>query len=312
MCISSSNFWKRHIFWKDFLQESKPRSQEVESWQRTDHMSICMWGCANSVTPHQLEILSKKQLHITYPPWDWRENVDELVNFIQLGCISTEEQDWLKHCSDLLITLVLAQDVSRIVLPVKESKADVLGCYGFMHMVKWQCIVTFVKLGMGLGWTVNDSLVITKHVALLSDWDAEVAEGQPQVYNLIDTGTSSDNNLINTGMSCDIFTPISCSLYCCLFLCIPVDGHLVQEMKNTRDGTTCDHIMKQVSINVMWQCHKLAKQFGIILWGKFLYITIDTMGPLILVGWNLQIIQFFSRYNNLGTPSSWTGIHRYD
>ena len=114
-------------------------------------------------------------------------------------------------------------------------------------------------------------------------------EGQSQVYNLIDTGMSSD-----------IFTPIGCSLHCCLFLCIPVDGHHVQEMKNTHDGTTHDHIMKEVSINVMWQHYKLAKQLGSILWGKFLYITIDTMGPLILIDWNIGIIWFFSMYNSFG------------
>ena len=25
MCISGGNFWKKHIFWKDFLQANKPR-----------------------------------------------------------------------------------------------------------------------------------------------------------------------------------------------------------------------------------------------------------------------------------------------
>ena len=44
-----------------------------------------------------------------------------------------EEQDQLKHHPDLLVAPVLAKDVGRIVLPIKESKADILAWKQWLH-----------------------------------------------------------------------------------------------------------------------------------------------------------------------------------
>ena len=86
-----------------------------------------------------------------------------------------EGQDWFEHSPDLLVAPVLAHDVSQIVLPTQESKADKLGSNSFLQR---QGVMSFVKLGMRLGGAVNNSLFVTKHIALLSYRYTEIMENQ--------------------------------------------------------------------------------------------------------------------------------------
>ena len=64
------------------------------------------------------------------------ELVKDLVLFIELGGITTKEQDRLEYSPDLLVAPMLAQDVSWIVPPIEEGKIDILRGNSFMHRVE--------------------------------------------------------------------------------------------------------------------------------------------------------------------------------
>ena len=99
---------------------------------------------------------------------------------------------------------------------------------------------------MRLGGAVNNGLVVTEHVALLSSGYTKIMEGQLQIH------------LINTSVSCHELTSIGCSLNGGLLLGIPVGGHLVEEVKNASDGMACKHIMIQVGIDIVGEDHIVA------------------------------------------------------
>jgi hypothetical protein len=73
---------------------------------------------------------------------------------------------------------MLAKNVGGISYSVDVIEGNDLGSDGFTHAVKGQSHMTFVKLGVGSSRTFHDSLVVSKHVARVTDGNAEVPERQ--------------------------------------------------------------------------------------------------------------------------------------
>jgi hypothetical protein len=64
---------------------------------------------------------------------------------------------------------MLAQNVSRIICTGHVHHDDILRCNCFPYLVKGECIVQLVKLGMWLGLILENSFVVTEYVANIAD-----------------------------------------------------------------------------------------------------------------------------------------------
>jgi hypothetical protein len=97
-----------------------------------------------------------------------------------------------------------------------------LGSNSFMNAVKGESVVV---LGMWNVGAIHNGLVIAKHVAHLMDRNTKILKSNAKI-----------NPLVNTRTGCDEFRPIGGSFNGCLFLGVPVDGHLVHKMQAAHHG----------------------------------------------------------------------------
>ena len=81
--------------------------------------------------------------------------------------------------------------------------------------------MSLVKLGMGQRTTINDGLVVSKHVAGFPQRNSHVSESATQVDDLFRSSP------------CGICLRPKCRhLDCTLFLGVPINGTLVDEVEN--------------------------------------------------------------------------------
>lgn len=99
------------------------------------------------------------------------------------------EQQRLEHQQpSCLAGPMLAQEVSRVVLAaIEEVENNMLGSCSFSGLVERQRAVVPVWLGMRLRGAVNDRLVVTKQVAIVSSRSAKASKSSLQVSSLIDS-----------------------------------------------------------------------------------------------------------------------------
>ena len=121
-----------------------------------------------------------------------------------------------------------------------------------------------VKLGMGQQTTVNDNLVVSKHVAEVPQWNSHVAESATQVDDLLCSSPCS----IRLRSKC-------CCLNCTLFLGIPINGTLVDEVENPGNRTSRKHVMTQICVDIMRKCNMLSKRLRTVLWDDFFDVAVD-------------------------------------
>jgi len=62
------------------------------------------------------------------------------------------------------VSAMLAEDISRISLPVDMKEVNNLRRDGFTYPMVQQCIVTFVQLGVWYRLTGDHTFVVSKHV----------------------------------------------------------------------------------------------------------------------------------------------------
>ena len=131
--------------------------------------------------------------------------------------------------------------------------------------------MALMELGMDLHGTVDNRLIITKHVALVPYGNSKVPESVAQVDDLLNTGTGSHK-----------LRTIGSSFHCGLLLGVPVKGGLVEQVEDPCDRSPSDDIMHEVGINIMCQSHKLPKWLWSICRFDLLKLPIHTLGPIIL------------------------------
>ena len=85
------------------------------------------------------------------------------------------EKDRAEITPDLLVTPVLAENVSWVVDTIQVIHGNDLGCDGLTYAMERKGIMTFVELGMGNGRTVNHGLVVTKDIAPWPDWNTKIS-----------------------------------------------------------------------------------------------------------------------------------------
>ena len=85
------------------------------------------------------------------------------------------------------------------------------------------------------------------------------------------------NDLLHSS-SCGIhFRPKCCCLNCTLFLAIPINGTLVDKVKNSSNRASRKHVMKQILVDVVQKCNMLSKQLWTVFRDDFLDIAIDKL-----------------------------------
>ena len=75
---------------------------------------------------------------------------------------------------DIPVSPVLAHNVHRVLLAWNVGKMNNPMGNGFPDKVEGQHVVPLVQLGMDLCCSINNSLIVTKHVALVPDWDTKI------------------------------------------------------------------------------------------------------------------------------------------
>ena len=92
--------------------------------------------------------------------------------------VALPEQDRLKYTPNLGVTPVLAENVSRVDFSRDVDKSSNLGGNGLTYAMVIKHIVTLGKFTMWDGRTIDNTLVVTKHVICLTYWDPQVSQGK--------------------------------------------------------------------------------------------------------------------------------------
>ena len=100
--------------------------------------------------------------------------------------------------------------------------------------------VAFMQLGLGHGGGINNGLVVSKHVTLVTDGDSKEAKGLAKIDCLVGAGTSGGE--FRTESSC---------FDGALLLGIPIDGSLVHKMQDPGDGAAGHEVVVQVGVDVV-------------------------------------------------------------
>ena len=112
---------------------------------------------------------------------------------------------------------MLAKDISRVVFARQMINRDHVGSNSLTDMVKGEGIVMLVKFGMWNGGTVDNGLIVTKHVTLGTNWNAKVMESKAKI-----------NDLVNAGARSNKLRSISGSFDSGLLLRVPINWSLVE------------------------------------------------------------------------------------
>jgi hypothetical protein len=89
---------------------------------------------------------------------------------------------------------------------------------------------------------INNSLVVSKDVALFSNRNAEITKSRSEVDDLIDSSPHSDE-----------FWTESSSLDSSLFLQVPIHRGLIEEVEDGSNRSSSNHVVIQVCIKVVGQ-----------------------------------------------------------
>ena len=73
---------------------------------------------------------------------------------------------------------MLAKDVGRIIVPRNMVEANDLARNRLTYAVKGQCHMTLVEFCMRRHGTINNRLVVSKHVALVADRNSKVSKSR--------------------------------------------------------------------------------------------------------------------------------------
>jgi hypothetical protein len=95
----------------------------------------------------------------------------------QISCFTlvVQKQDLLQNVPNLLVTPVLAENFSRIVLSSRQIvDSNNLVSNSLADMVEREGIMVFVKLGMWDSTTIHSSLVVPEHVARVANQNAKI------------------------------------------------------------------------------------------------------------------------------------------
>ena len=181
--------------------------------------------------------------------------ISPLDHFKQVQCVSTPEHQWLKDFPYLLISPMLAEDVSRIDPTVNVVETQHFRCDGLTDPMEGQRRMTLVKPGVWDRTALDDRFIVAEHVALVTDWDSKVAKGRVEI-----------NNLFRACVGCRKLTAVCGGLDCALLLAVPIDQCVVGKVENPCDQPSCNKIMIQVGINIMAQGHPVSQRLWSIFW----------------------------------------------
>ena len=88
-------------------------------------------------------------------------------------------------------------------------------------------------------------------------------------------GATQVNDLLRSSPCGIHLGPKCCCLNCTLFLGIPIDGALVDEVENSSNLASGKHVMIQICVNVVQKCNMLSKLLWTVFLDDFLDIAID-------------------------------------
>ena len=108
---------------------------------------------------------------------------------------------------------------------------------------------------------------------------------------------------------------ISGGLHRGLFLGVPVNGRLVDEMQDAGDCSPRGHIVIEVGILVSRSAHTLAFWFWSVLQQRFLHVPVDRSSPVLIIFRESRVIRLlhsnpdapFAEADQVSTNSSETG-----
>ena len=123
----------------------------------------------------------------------------------------------------MLMAPVLGKDIRGIGFARDVEETEDTGSNGFTNSVEGEGGVSLVEFGMGNGATVNYGLVVTKHISV-AHGNAHVPECGTEVQNLL-SGSAGSTELRAVGGG----------FYSVLFLAVPVDEAIVEEVNNASD-----------------------------------------------------------------------------
>jgi hypothetical protein len=131
------------------------------------HTKIAPFSC-NFVTPQRHE---------------WRTSVKQISAHIRLlhnACrIAFPKEEGLQQSPNGRICPMFAKDVGGVSGTCNMIESNESSCHSFPNTMKGQSCMLFVELGMDPCGTVNNSLVVSKHLALLNNGYTEVVKGLP-------------------------------------------------------------------------------------------------------------------------------------
>jgi hypothetical protein len=110
----------------------------------------------------------------------------------EFSCITLTEEEWLKEPPNGLIATMLGHNVCRIEFVGQMVEPNKLSGNSFMNMVEGESIMALVHFGMRDHQTINNCLVISKHVASVMDRNTKILKGGTKINNLIDTRTGGN------------------------------------------------------------------------------------------------------------------------
>ena len=86
---------------------------------------------------------------------------------------------------------MFAQQVCRVLLPRNVCEHNESSGNGLTDIVEGEHVVPLVELGMWLGCTIDNGLIVTKDETPVSDGDTQVTECLSEVDNLFNAGACS-------------------------------------------------------------------------------------------------------------------------
>ena len=162
---------------------------------------------------------------------------------------------------------MFGENIGRVLHTRDMGEAKDARGNGFTDTVVGKSRVSLIKAGMGNSTAGDNGLVITEHIGL-PNRDAHIAEGDPEIEDLLGSGASSTK-----------FRTVGTSLNSGLFLAVPVNNKTVEQVKYTSDRPASHLVVEKVGINVSGGVNRLAKRFRDVMGDGFGNVAIHSAVP---------------------------------
>ena len=165
---------------------------------------------------------------------------------------------------------LFAEEIGGVVSTTDVVELGDTGSNTLTDLVEGQGVVALVETGMRHGGTVDHGFVVSEHHGATLDGDAEVTKFNTEIDDLL-RGRSCSNKLSAVGGCLDRS----------LFLRVPVDDGLVEQVEDAGDRATIDQVMIEVGIDVGRHDDGLPERFRSIMGHQLFGTCVDGMFPIV-------------------------------